>query len=80
MTLNTFYHESFKKWLKGICSTQNFAVSDSFDDGVLQAHYDLEREVFIIDSNQKEYPLEQVKVTLDNEEQFNSLVTEMVAI
>lgn len=34
----------------------------------------------IIDSNQKEYPLEQVKVTLDNEELFNSLVTEMVAI
>lgn len=30
------------------CSTQNFAVSDSFDDGVLLAHYDLEREVFII--------------------------------
>ncbi|WP_058534544.1 hypothetical protein [Legionella saoudiensis] len=74
--LNKFYHETFKKWLKGKCSPQSNSVSNSFQDEKINAQYDEQQEVFIIGT--KEYPRSQVETTIDNEEEFNLLVIDMV--
>lgn len=78
MSLDSFYHESFKKWLKGKCSLQADAVSDSFDDSGIQASYEPSTQVFIIAPCAKEYPRQIVENTLYQEEEFNSLVVEML--
>ena len=79
MDLNDFYHESFKKWLKGKCSPQAEVVSNSYEGEGITAEYDSKREGFIIYPHEKEYALAIVKETLDSEELFNALVTEMMS-
>lgn len=78
MTLNTFYQESFKKWLKGKCSDQANSVSNIFEDGEIKAIYDAGKEAFILASHGKECPKEHIKQILDNEEEFNTLVSELI--
>lgn len=79
MDLNDFYHESFKKWLKGKCSAQADVVSNSYDGEGISAEYNINREEFIIYPQEKEYPLVVVKESLHSEEHFNALVTEMMS-
>ena len=79
MDLNDFYHESFKKWLKGKCSSQADVVSNSYDGEGITAEFDSYREEFIIYPHEKEYALDVVKDTLDSEETFNALVSEMMS-
>jgi len=78
MDLNDFYHESFKKWLKGKCSPQADVVSNSYEGEGIKAEYDSKGEAFIIYPDKKEYLLAKVKETLGSEELFNGLVTEMM--
>lgn len=78
MTLNTFYHETFKKWLKGKCSRQSASVTNFFEERGIQAFYDEKRDMFVIQSSDKEYAKREVEETLDNEEEFIHLVTEMI--
>lgn len=78
MTLDTFYHESFKKWLKGKCSLQADAISDSFEGQGIQATYEPTHQVFIIYPGEKEYPRQLVENTIYLEEEFNSLVADML--
>lgn len=81
MDLNDFYHESFKKWLKGKCSPQADVVSNFFEGEGITAEYDSKEEEFtIIHPHKKEYSMLQIKETLENEEAFNSLVTEMMGV
>ncbi|RUR05322.1 hypothetical protein [Legionella sp. km772] len=79
MDLNDFYHESFKKWLKGKCSPQAEVVSNSYEGEGITAEYDMNKEEFIIYPQEKEYPLGTVRETLHSEELFNALVTEMMS-
>jgi hypothetical protein len=74
--LNEFYHETLKKWLKGKCSAQAEAVSNSFNDEIIQASFDIQRDLFIVGS--KEYSRTQVAHVLDNEEAFNLLIINML--
>jgi hypothetical protein len=79
MDLNDFYHESFKKWLKGKCSSQADVVSNSFEGEGITAEYDSNEEEFIIiHPHKKEYSITEVQKTLENEEAFNRLVTQMM--
>jgi hypothetical protein len=78
MTLNSFYHESLKKWLKGKCSLQTNAVTDSFDEHGIKIHYEPNSQEFIIFPSEKKYPRQLVEETLYQEEEFNSLITDML--
>jgi hypothetical protein len=78
MTLNNFYHESFKKWLKGKCSLQSDAVTDSFEENGIRAYFEPSSQEFIIYPSEKKYPRQIVENTLYQEEDFNSLVVEML--
>jgi hypothetical protein len=74
--LNAYYHETFKKWLKGKCSPQSDSVSNSYEDETLKASYDAQRDLFLVGN--KEYPRSQVAHIVDYEEEFNLLMIDMV--
>ncbi|STY29839.1 Uncharacterised protein [Legionella wadsworthii] len=75
-SLNNFYHETFKKWLKGKCSSQAQSVSNVFEDEHLRAQYDEQSELFIIGN--KEFSRSTVADSINNEEEFNLLIVEMI--
>jgi hypothetical protein len=78
MRLNDFYHESFKKWLKGKCSHQSKSVDNLFEKNGIEAQYKPIQQLFIIYPSKKQYSLKQVEETIYNEEEFNSLIQKML--